>query len=372
MTDVDIFAKLSRILETSNLGDDEDEDSVVELLKQIGKNGTEEKTIGTSLRKPKSAKATAADAAASTHRPTPYEVWQAKESGKFTFEERQAPQLSEQQWDRLVNGLHRTTKIKESATKEQNQGLAHELGGLSFRPKMNAASLVLASTMKSLHERLPGMINARDMDLKKKREENNERELAGCTFKPFREGAKTSEKYLKKIGRKEATPDDFLRYQEEKLRRNEQRKLIIDEIDSKELTFKPQLNAKSLKLQEKLLTVGKIDIDPISRQTVITASPIIKKNEERSAYHPEESFHPEITSRAKTYRSNLSGTVHDRLYTRAMKQKTEFHNAQVELFQSKVALPTKPWEAPRSKDVGGQAWTQVTFLLSNCLSAFYN
>lgn len=33
------------------------------------------------------------------------------------------------------------------------------------------------------------------------------------------------------------------------MRRNEQRKLIIEEIDSRELTFKPQLNAKSLKIQ---------------------------------------------------------------------------------------------------------------------------
>lgn len=66
-----------------------------------------------------------------------------------------------------------------SATKEQNQGLAHELGGLSFKPKMNSVSLVLASTMKSLNHRLPGMMSKREEVLRRKREENAEVLLDG-------------------------------------------------------------------------------------------------------------------------------------------------------------------------------------------------
>lgn len=40
------------------------------------------------------------------------------------------------------------------------------------------------------------------------------REMSECTFKPHREGAQTSEKYLKRIGRRTASPEDFMRYHE--------------------------------------------------------------------------------------------------------------------------------------------------------------
>lgn len=55
--------------------------------------------------------------------------------------------------------------------KEQNQGLAIELDGLSFKPKMNNQSLTLASTMKSLQQRLPGMMTKSKAHLEKRREE---------------------------------------------------------------------------------------------------------------------------------------------------------------------------------------------------------
>jgi hypothetical protein len=41
------------------------------------------------------------------------------------------------------------------------------------------------------------------------------------------------------------TPDDLLRYKDEKIRRNIQRKQIVEEVESKELTFRPQLPLKS-------------------------------------------------------------------------------------------------------------------------------
>ena len=203
-------------------------------------------------------------------RPTPYDVWQAKQAGVFPFESKEVPKLSEQQWDKLVNNLHSTHKLKDSSTREQNQGLAHELGGLSFKPQMNPVSLVLASTMKSLQHRLPEMINKRNQALEQKRSNRERDEMEECTFTPHREGARTSEKYLKRLGREKADPDDFMKYQDDKLRRNEQRKLIIEEIDSRELTFKPQLNAKSLKIQNKMMSERKIEVDPVSRQTIQT------------------------------------------------------------------------------------------------------
>jgi hypothetical protein len=45
------------------------------------------------------------------------------------------------------------------------------------------------------------------------------------------------------------TPDDLFRYKEEKIQRNIQRKQIVDEVESKELTFHPQLPAKSAQIK---------------------------------------------------------------------------------------------------------------------------
>lgn len=37
-------------------------------------------------------------------------------------------------------------------------------------------------------------------------------EMKSCTFAPNREGAKVSEKYLQRVGRQTATPEDFFNY----------------------------------------------------------------------------------------------------------------------------------------------------------------
>lgn len=51
------------------------------------------------------------------------------------------------------------------------------------------------------------------------------------------------------MGRKKLTPDDLMKFEEEKKKRVELRKQIIEEVESKELTFKPQLSEKSIRLQ---------------------------------------------------------------------------------------------------------------------------
>jgi DNA-binding transcriptional regulator of glucitol operon len=129
--------------------------------------------------------------------------------------------------------------------REQNQGLALELGGHEFKPRMNPKSLELASTMKSLSVRMPEMMDKRKAFLKARLNEQLTEEMASCSFRP-EIVAKKSDVYLKKMGRfAPRTPDDLLRYKDEKIRRNIQRKQIVEEVESKELTFKPQLPLKS-------------------------------------------------------------------------------------------------------------------------------
>ena len=51
MTDVDIFAKLSRILETHNLSGDDDDESVIDLLQKIERDGSDDKGFNSSMKK---------------------------------------------------------------------------------------------------------------------------------------------------------------------------------------------------------------------------------------------------------------------------------------------------------------------------------
>lgn len=99
----------------------------------------------------------------------------------------------------------------------------------------------------------------------------------------------------------------------------------------------------------------KIEIDPISKQTVVVSS-ASRRSANNSA--EETMWHPEISTRAKNYQNSVGGSVHERLYTKAMQQMTDQHNQQIEYVQSKVALPMKPWEVPRSKEAGAASWAQ--------------
>lgn len=54
---------------------------------------------------------------------------------------------------------------------QQNQGLALELGGYQFKPRINQTSLELSATMKSLSVRMPEMLAEREKTLEQKRKE---------------------------------------------------------------------------------------------------------------------------------------------------------------------------------------------------------
>ena len=77
--------------------------------------------------------------------------------------------------------------------------------------------------------------------------------MADCTFTPKRVGRDKSEKLLIRAGRKKLAPDDLIRYEKERIRKIEIRKLIMREIEKEELTFKPQVGEKSMKIQVRLL-----------------------------------------------------------------------------------------------------------------------
>ncbi|RYY69887.1 hypothetical protein EON63_23200 [archaeon] len=108
-----------------------------------------------------------------------------------------------------------------------------------------------------------------------KRKESAQAELSQCTFAPKREASAISDMYLKRAGRKKLNPDDLFKYEDDRRKRLEIRKAIVQEIQSKELTFKPQLGEKTLKLQEKLTSRGQLKVDPVTR-TVVTSPHTLK------------------------------------------------------------------------------------------------
>lgn len=71
-------------------------------------------------------------------------------------------------------------------------------------------------------------------------------------------GAKQSERILRAADRHQVrTVDDFLQYGEETKLRRLQRKQILDELESRELTFTPQLSRASIMLQNKARREGR-------------------------------------------------------------------------------------------------------------------
>lgn len=373
MTETDVFAKLSRIIETQDFSDGER--SVEGLLESYNTGGStkestpphgkdrdhvtfEESVV--SSKHPQSVKQNNNNQYYA--RPTPYDVWKADQDAQFKFKERPTKKLSENQWDNLVDHLHTTNRMKESALmKEQNQGLAAELDGLSFKPQMNNTSLQLASTMKSLQHRLPGLISKREAHLKKRKEEIAKEEMEQCTFAPDRVGGKVSEKYLNRMGRGKPTPEDFFQYHKEKLKRNDQRKQIMEEIESRELTFKPQSNSRSQKLQQRMAMKQSVVVDPKSRVTVSVRRDVTDRNTENSTTALDSSAQtkskPSISEVGQSYKKNSDKPVHERLYQRAVELNIKKHNNQVEQLTGKLNVTLFPWEKKMRSPRVQNAWT---------------
>lgn len=283
---MDVFASLSRIIENSNFKDDiaYNQTAVNKNVFSPGMGYGAFKDIGKDAGKQPDRSVNGASSKGNTkQKPSPYDVW--VKNNKNSSDSAFAPAnhtLSTEQFDKLVHTMHQSNRYKQTATAiKQNEGLAAELGGYEFKPRMNKHSLSLPTNMKKIQDRLGDMLKEKQDYLEKKRKEQNE--AAKPSFKPAREGASMSDKYLKKMGRVEkSTPDDFFQYHQEKLRRNEVRKQIYDDLQSKDLTFKPHINSGSIKLQDKLKQNNSLVVDPITRTTVISSSDKLRKQEQES------------------------------------------------------------------------------------------
>jgi len=282
--EADVFNKLSRILtthETTFTANDPHLDVLVNALDLSGSPGGKTYKGKASSDGPR---VTLPD------RPTPFEVFQSKQAKKDATSGSASNagkkiKLTATQVNKMINKMHATNRLKHDETvRVQNEGLKQELQGFEFKPHINQQSRDLAATMKPIAERMPEMVAERERMLARKREDKAKEEMASCVFEPTRIGSKTSDRYLRKMGRTgKVRPEDFFTYQQEKLRRNEQRREIVNSIESRELIFTPQLPESSRRLHETMMTnpANKTIFDPVSRTTTVIRSPkkIMRRNE---------------------------------------------------------------------------------------------
>lgn len=269
MDDSDVYANLSRILETHSFGDEEGD--FADFVTRVTSEAKQQRTLMVSTQESKKGspaktshiKGSPQKGGDVSARPTPYETWQAKQK---LSKSGAAPSSADKpkgkrmvyggkQWDQVVDNLYRGSSSRIGggvSSKEQNSGLAEELTNMDFRPKMNKISLQLSRTMKPLMERIPKLMERKKEMLERKKEQYAQDKFVECTFAPERLGKDQSDRYLKKSGRDgtRMRPEDLFRYEEEKNRRLEERRRIMHDLESKEFTFKPKLNATSLKLKE--------------------------------------------------------------------------------------------------------------------------
>ena len=282
--DADVFNKLSRIISThDHMGaDDPHMDRIASALDfsdSPGKAGGKRR-----------AAASKPPVVSLPDRPTPYEVWHAKHEGPKS-KKVGSTKLSSSAMDIMISKMHQSNRLKHDETiRVQNEGLKQELQGFEFKPRINKTSKELAATMKPIAERMPEMVAEKERILTRKREDRDRDEMATCAFQPTRIGAKMSDKYLKKMGRSaKARPEDFFAYQAEKVRRNEQRRQIIDNIEARELIFTPQLPASSRRMHESMTTnpANKTIYDPVSRTTTVIRSPkvVSRRTSDGSVVH---------------------------------------------------------------------------------------
>ena len=124
--------------------------------------------------------------------------------------------------------------------------------------------------MKPLLERAPGLEQEKRDMLQRKRDDKAAEEIKECKFKPERVCAKSSDLYLKKLGRSAAVaPEDFFQYKRFQEMRNDQRRQILSEIESKELTFRPQINASSKEMSMKKRLNNSVEVCASSRHVQI-------------------------------------------------------------------------------------------------------
>jgi len=234
------------------------------------------------------------------HYPTPWELW--KKAHESTERPRDPPVLTENEWEKLVERLNDSSKTRQiSLMRKQHKHIASELAGLNFKPRINPLSRDMAAENLRLYEgdRLKHVVKSKAEKIAKARHQLQKSEMDKCTFQP---------NLTNKARRKERDVEDLMLYGEIKKQRLHQRRQYIQDLQDRELTFKPHVNRKSERLVAKMQREGRLR--PTGGRRGYTGT-----NEDPG--HGEDTFAPKINKRSKSVQ--LKGQVYDRLYESAFK-----------------------------------------------------
>ena len=244
------------------------------------------------------------------------------------------PRLTEGEWDELVEHLNDSGRERHQARmREQNKQIPVELAGLRFKPKINKKSREMAAHNNKLPDRLEHVLHIRQEKINREKSRQAQEVIAQVTAKPV------INKRSKKIMRSE---NDLLAYGEDRTLRAQYRRQYYQDIQDRELTFRPQLSSRSMAICKQMTKDGK----DVANYRSKYKQPIYSGTNQDPG-HEEETFHPKINQRSKEMSKQryLKGTkgVHSRLYKSAVdetekKQTREKEHISAHVNMNKVEL----------------------------------
>jgi len=177
--------------------------------------------------------------------PTPADLWRA--AHEVPQQPKERVMLTDEAWQDLVNRLNESSKKKEVfLLKAQRKQLADQLAGLTFTPAISQRSRVIAEKNENLQDRVAALMRKKKAKIERIRNEKLQKEQEDAPFRPNLNKPRTqADGAVRRVGH-------LMQYEIDRRLRAEQRRMIIEEKESQELTFKPVINANSGRIVARL------------------------------------------------------------------------------------------------------------------------
>lgn len=291
--------------------------------------------------------------------PRPYDLW--RSSHNFDKPPKEKLMLSTHEWSDLVDRLNESARKRRMFLMQaQQKQMREELSGFTFMPHISERSKEIAANVKSLPERVAALMRKRKAKIDRIKHEKEDAELKEATFKPHLNTRRL--KRQAQVGQDDEPHGrerirHLLQYELDKRVRAEQRRILIQEMQEKDMTFVPNINKNSVRIVERLAKEREEKESLMESGAAATGLPMSPGSTTRAAAkravvaalaasaasggngggltlkgvgrsylpgHEEETFHPRINSRSATlHRPGVDDQdVYSRLYVLRTKTTT--------------------------------------------------
>ena len=196
---------------------------------------------------------------------------------------------------------------------------------VTFKPQITSKSKKLSSGLKPLKERLKGLLEKKENFVNSEKLKQQEDATSHCPFKPNLTMSADRNAQILSQNR----TSEVIRFNEWKKTKNDKRRKELEDLEMSDVTHAPMLARKSLQIQQQLVESGRIQVDPLTKQTITTkhVSTIVKGGvgDRTDPGHSEETFSPNITSAGSGYVQNTG--AFDRLYNMGVEKAKKKHEA---------------------------------------------